>query len=71
MNRQDSDRKSRRRSLRALAASSDRAVAFEAMVSLAEWASEQGDLGYGRGIITEIVRLTGGRAFFPVFASPA
>lgn len=26
---------------------------------------EQGDLGYGRGIITEIVRLTGGRAFFP------
>lgn len=26
---------------------------------------EQGDLGYGRGIINEIVRLTGGRAFFP------
>lgn len=26
---------------------------------------ERGDLGYGRGIINEIVRLTGGRAFFP------
>jgi Ca-activated chloride channel family protein len=26
---------------------------------------ERGDLGYGRGIISEIVRLTGGRAFFP------
>jgi len=26
---------------------------------------ERGDLCYGRGIITEIVRLTGGRAFFP------
>ncbi len=26
---------------------------------------EKGDLGYGRGIINEIVRLTGGRAFFP------
>jgi Ca-activated chloride channel family protein len=26
---------------------------------------EQGELGYGRGIINEIVRLTGGRAFFP------
>ncbi|MDA2937466.1 VWA domain-containing protein [Acidobacteria bacterium AH-259-A15] len=26
---------------------------------------ERGELGYGRGIIAEIVRLTGGRAFFP------
>jgi Ca-activated chloride channel family protein len=26
---------------------------------------ERGDLGYGRGIINEIVRLSGGRAFFP------
>jgi len=26
---------------------------------------EKGDIGYGRGIINEIVRLTGGRAFFP------
>lgn len=26
---------------------------------------ERGQLGYGRGIISEIVRLTGGRAFFP------
>jgi len=26
---------------------------------------ERGDIGYGRGIINEIVRLTGGRAFFP------
>jgi Ca-activated chloride channel family protein len=26
---------------------------------------ERGELGYGRGVITEIVRLTGGRAFFP------
>ncbi len=26
---------------------------------------ERGELGYGRGIINEIVRLTGGRAFFP------
>ena len=26
---------------------------------------ERGDLGYGRGVITEIIRLTGGRAFFP------
>ncbi len=26
---------------------------------------ERGDMGYGRNIITEIVRLTGGRAFFP------
>ena len=26
---------------------------------------ERGDMGYGRGIIAEIVRLTGGRAFFP------
>ncbi len=26
---------------------------------------ERGELGYGRGIVTEIVRLTGGRAFFP------
>lgn len=26
---------------------------------------EKSDLGYGRGIINEIVRLTGGRAFFP------
>lgn len=26
---------------------------------------ERGELGYGRGIITEIVRLTGGRAYFP------
>jgi len=26
---------------------------------------EKGDIGYGRGIITEIVRLSGGRAFFP------
>lgn len=26
---------------------------------------ERGDLGYGRSIITEIIRLTGGRAFFP------
>jgi Ca-activated chloride channel family protein len=26
---------------------------------------ERGELGYGRGIITEIVQLTGGRAFFP------
>ena len=26
---------------------------------------EKGDLGYGRSIISEIVRLTGGRAFFP------
>lgn len=26
---------------------------------------ERGELGYGRNIITEIVRLTGGRAFFP------
>lgn len=26
---------------------------------------ERGEVGYGRGIIAEIVRLTGGRAFFP------
>jgi Ca-activated chloride channel family protein len=26
---------------------------------------ERGELGYGRGVINEIVRLTGGRAFFP------
>lgn len=26
---------------------------------------ERGEMGYGRGIINEIVRLTGGRAFFP------
>lgn len=26
---------------------------------------EKGEIGYGRGIIAEIVRLTGGRAFFP------
>ena len=26
---------------------------------------ERGELGYGRGIISEIVRLTGGRAYFP------
>ena len=26
---------------------------------------ERSEMGYGRGIITEIVRLTGGRAFFP------
>jgi Ca-activated chloride channel homolog len=26
---------------------------------------ERGQLGYGRGIINEVVRLTGGRAFFP------
>lgn len=26
---------------------------------------ERGDMGYGRGIISEIVRLTGARAFFP------
>ncbi len=26
---------------------------------------EQGDLGYGRGIISEIVQLSGGRSFFP------
>lgn len=26
---------------------------------------ERGELGYGRGIINEVVRLTGGRAFFP------
>ncbi len=26
---------------------------------------ERGDIGYGRGIINDIVRLTGGRAFFP------
>lgn len=26
---------------------------------------EKGDIGYGRGIITEVVRLSGGRAFFP------
>lgn len=26
---------------------------------------ERGDLGYGRGIISELVSLTGGRAFFP------
>ena len=26
---------------------------------------ERGELGYGRGVVTEIVRLTGGRAFFP------
>ncbi len=26
---------------------------------------EKGDLGYGRGIISELVSLTGGRAFFP------
>ncbi len=26
---------------------------------------ERGELGYGRGVITEIIRLTGGRAFFP------
>ena len=26
---------------------------------------ERGEMGYGRNIITEIVRLTGGRAFFP------
>lgn len=26
---------------------------------------QRGDLGYGRGIISEIVKLTGGRAFFP------
>lgn len=26
---------------------------------------EKGELGYGRGVISEIVRLTGGRAFFP------
>jgi len=26
---------------------------------------ERGEIGYGRGVIAEIVRLTGGRAFFP------